>query len=210
MLLVALALAVLPLGIPRVADRLDAVALILSSSAAIVIAAVLVLARRPAMRAAAAGLLYGVADAAIKAVSVGWRGEGSGALLSGWTGLAVITTFAGFLAFQAALQAGDAIAAISLMTALAALVALASGVIGFGESLGSSPGVVLGRLISIGVVLGCVPVLAAAHTEIGESTERHRSWLRAAAALPPGAGLPAGKRGTDGEQHCLQPRAGAR
>jgi len=124
------------------------------------------LARVASLRAIAAGLFYGIADAAIKAVSVEWRIHGSGALLSGWTLLAVVATFGGFATFQAALRADSPVSAISLMNALAALVAVGFGVFAFGESLGRTPTAALIHLLAITLVLGCVPVLARAQQEM--------------------------------------------
>lgn len=170
-LLIAFSLAALPIGFSTAADRLNSGSLIASVVGALSIAVALSALRAPTARAIAAGMFYGVADAAIKAVSVGWRAHGISALVSGWTGLAAVATFAGFLAFQAALASDGAISAISLMNALAALVALGCGLIGFGESLGAHPAAVIGHVIAIAVVLGCVPLLAAAQAEMSEAIE---------------------------------------
>ncbi len=170
-LLIAVSLAALPIGFSTAVDRLHAGALIAAVAGASVLALAISAVRAPVARAIAAGILYGVADAAIKAVSIGWRLHGGSALLSGWTGLAALATFAGFLAFQAALRGDGAISAISLMNAFAALVALACGLLGFGESLGATPAAVIGHVIAIALVLGCVPVLAAAQAEMSDAIE---------------------------------------
>lgn len=170
-LLVAASLASLPIGLSGSSDRVRAMTLIGAVLVVGIVATGLALRRSPTLRAIAAGLFYGVADAAIKAISVRWGSHGVGALLSGWTLLAAGATFAGFLAFQAALRTGSAVPAISLMNAFAALVALACGVFGFGESLGTSPAVVAIHLLAVAVVLGCVPVLARAQAEIAEVAE---------------------------------------
>ena len=171
------------------------------------------LTRRAPLQAIAAGLLYGVADAAIKAVSVSWGTLGSSALLSGWTVLAVLCTFAGFLAFQAALRAGSAITGISLMNCLAALLALCFGLVAFGESLGRSPAASLAHLLAVALVLSCVPVLATAQTEIAETLEP--SDLGAVPAIGPEGGArsawqPSRERAAHREQQSLQPRTHAR
>ena len=170
-LLVATSLAWLPIGLSGSSDRLRPMTLIGAVVVVGIVASSLALRRSPTLRAIAAGLFYGVADAAIKAISVRWGSHGAGALLSGWTLLAAAATFAGFLAFQAALRTGSAVPAISLMNAFAALVALACGVYGFGESLGTSPAAVAMHLVAVAVVLGCVPVLARAQAEIAEVAE---------------------------------------
>jgi enterochelin esterase-like enzyme len=170
-LAMAVGLAVLPIGFSTGTDRLAPNALIATSATVVVAGAVLAAGRRPGLLAVAAGAFYGVADAAIKAVSTDWHVHGAAALWSGWTVLAALATFAGFLAFQAALQSGNAISSISLMNALAALVALACGLIAFGEKLGTSPTALIAHGLAIAVILGCVPVLAAAQMRLAAAAE---------------------------------------
>jgi enterochelin esterase-like enzyme len=170
-LLIAAGLAVLPVGFGTGRDHLNTAAL----SIAVVVGAVAGLAlgagRWSSLRAVAAGAFYGLADAAIKAISLGWSAHGAGALISGWTAVAAVATFGGFLAFQAALREGGAIPAISLMNALTALVALACGGLAFAESLGTDAVAVIAHLVAIAVVLGCVPLLAQAQAEMASVPE---------------------------------------
>lgn len=189
-LLVAAALASLPIALAGSGDRLHATTLIGAVIVVSALAAVLALRPSAATRAIAAGLFYGVADAAIKAISVRWSGHGAEALISGWTVLALAATFAGFLSFQAALRSGSAVPAISLMTAFAALVALACGVFGFGETLGTSPAAVGVHLFAVAVVLGCVPVLARAQLEIADETGELAADREPDALYPVFEGLP--------------------
>ncbi|HEY5429422.1 MAG TPA: hypothetical protein VIK04_09925 [Solirubrobacteraceae bacterium] len=173
-LVIAAGLATLPIGFSTARDHLGADALAICLVVATV--AGIVFARIPAAwsRAIAAGSFYGVADAAIKALSLDWRQHGATALASGWTVMAAAGTFAGFLAFQAALQDDGAVPAISLMNAVAALVALGCGLGAFGESLGTSAGAVAVHVVAIAVVLAGVPVLAGAQATIVEAAdERH-------------------------------------
>jgi hypothetical protein len=172
-LLIAVGLAALPIGFSTGVDHLDAGRLVGGIAVAAVAAAALGRVRTPAARAAAAGIFYGLADAAIKAVSLSWRIHGAASLLSGWALLAVAGTFAGFLCFQAALDTGSAVAGISLMTAATALVALACGLGAFGESLGAGAAASVMHGLAIVVVLAGVPPLAAAHTAIVEAAD-HR------------------------------------
>jgi hypothetical protein len=183
-LVMAAALAVLPIGFSTARDQLDPTSLVLAT--AVGTAAALALARLPAVwaRALAAGLFYGLADAAIKAVSLGWPTQGLRALISGWTVVAAAGTFAGFLAFQSSLRGDRPVASISLMNGLAALAALVCGLVAFGESLGLGPAAATAHLVAIAVVLAGVPVLAAAQTEIAESTEPHRERAPLPEALP--------------------------
>ncbi len=172
-LLIAVGLAALPIGFSTAADHLHAGRLVAVLAVGAVLAAVLGRMRAPVTRAAAAGIFYGLADAAIKAVSLDWHSHGPSSLASGWALVAVAASFAGFLCFQAALQTGAAVPGISLMTAATALVALACGLGAFGESLGAGAGSSVVHGLAIAVVLAGVPVLAAAHTAIGESAD-HR------------------------------------
>jgi enterochelin esterase-like enzyme len=184
--LVAVALAVLPIGLAVHGDRLAGDRLTITSAVVLAAAIGIGAIGTAPMRAIAAGLLYGVADAAIKAVSVGWGAHGAGALLSGWTVLAVLATFAGFLSFQAALRVGRPVPAISLMNCLATLVALVGGVVAFGESLGTGPGAWVLHLLAIALVLACVPVLAAAQAELADSAQQRGSPRALGGAGPRG------------------------
>lgn len=170
-LAMAAGLAVLPLGLPATHERLTGSVLVAASAAGALAALAFAACDRPWARATAAGCFYGVADAAIKAVSLGWSRHGPAALLSPWTAVAAAGTFAGFLCFQAALRGDErAVASISLMNAFAAVVALVCGLAAFGESLGAAAGVRLGHLAAIASVLGCVPVLAAAQSALTRVT----------------------------------------
>lgn len=170
-LLIAASLAALPIGFSTARDHLHTGTLVIAGTAATLAGLALCAVRTAAARAIAAGLFYGLADAAIKAVASGWHSHGSSALVSIWTAVAALGTFAGFLAFQSSLRDGRAVSAISLMTAFAALVALACGVIAFGESLGADAATVIVHLTAIAVVLGCVPILAAAQAQLASVAE---------------------------------------
>jgi hypothetical protein len=97
--------------------------------------------------------------------------------------LALLGTFAGFLAFQAALRAGNAVSAISAMTAVTALTALGFGLAAFGESLGATAPIVFVHLAAISLVLACVPLLAGAQQEIAEADAAPKAPRSAARAL---------------------------
>ena len=75
-LVMAAGLAALPFGFSTAADRLDTGRLIAVLALGAVAGAALARARAPAARAAAAGIFYGLADAAIKAVSLDWHHHG--------------------------------------------------------------------------------------------------------------------------------------
>jgi hypothetical protein len=171
-LIIAASLAVLPIGFSTARDHLHPALLALTASLAVLIGLAISAVRLAPLRAIAAGIFYGVADAAIKAVSVGLHQHGASALVSVWTVVAAVATFGGFLAFQTALRDGGPVGAISLMNAFAALVALACGLLAFGESLGTNLVAVVAHLGAIALVLGCVPVLAGAQAELARVGER--------------------------------------
>ena len=97
---VAVALGALPIGVAGSGDRLHAITLIGAVIVVSALAAVLAAWPPATTRAIAAGLFYGMADAAIKAISVRWSSHGAEALISGWTVLVLAATFAGFLALS--------------------------------------------------------------------------------------------------------------
>jgi hypothetical protein len=125
---------------------------------------------------AAAGLLYGVADVAIK-VLTGKHGVG-GLLGSPWLAVAAIATLGAFFCFQRALQVGRAVPVIALMTAGTYVVSIAAGLAILGEPLGTGAGAAL-RLAAFAVVVACAILLARAQ----------------AALASPALGSPAPQRG---------------
>jgi hypothetical protein len=165
-LVIAACLFSLPLGFSGAHGPLRSGALIGLALLALLAALALGFTPRAGARAIAAGIFYGVADAAIKAEWTVLKAHGAGALPSGWTILAIVSTFAGFLAFQAALRDSHAVNAIALMNAFAALAALMLAVSAFGESLGSSPAATVVHLVAIALVLACVAPLARAQQRL--------------------------------------------
>ena len=160
--LVAVALLVLPIGFAPGHPHLHPGVLIAAALTGGAVAAAVARVSAGAARAVAAGLCYGIADAAIKAAAVGVRAHGIAGLPSGWILLAAVATFGGFLAFQSALRRADAVTAVSLMNALTAVTALGLGLLAFGESLGTSPALDALHVAAIAVVLACVRPLARA------------------------------------------------
>jgi drug/metabolite transporter (DMT)-like permease len=97
------------------------------------------------MLGAAAGILFGVSDVAIKAIT-GLVGDAGllGALLSPWTLVALAASVAAFYASAKGLQDGEAVPVIALTGAAANVAGIAGGIIVFGDPLpGSALGIVL-------------------------------------------------------------------
>ncbi|HET9105034.1 MAG TPA: alpha/beta hydrolase-fold protein [Solirubrobacteraceae bacterium] len=206
--LIALALITLPIGFGASHDHLAGGVLIAGALVLIAVSLGLGRLRSPLTRAVAAGGFYGVADAAIKACALSLHAHGIAGLASGWTLLAGLATFGGFVSFQAALRRGEAVDGIALMNAFTTLGAVVLGWVAFGESLGTSTALTVLHVGALALVLIAVRPLIRGQEALApaEATgtpgahagvpARHpadgevRSPLRAAAAW--GAGLSAG------------------
>jgi len=120
------------------------------------------------MLGCAAGLLFGVSDVSIKAITglVGTHGLLL-ALLTPWTAVALAASVAAFYASAKGLQDGEAVPVIALTGAAANVSGIAGGIIVFGDPLpGSAFGIVLQgiafALVVVAAALTPAPVRAAA------------------------------------------------
>ena len=106
----------------------------------------------------AAGVLFGVSDVAIKALT-GVAGESGvlGLLLSPWLATCVIASVIAFYASARGLQKGQAVPVITLTSAAANVSALAGGIVVFGDPIASDA---LGIVIQ-GIAFALVIVAAA-------------------------------------------------
>ncbi len=110
------------------------------------------------MLGAAAGLLFGVSDVAIKAITGLVGDEGlAAALLSPWTLIAAAASVAAFYASAKGLQEGEAVPVIALTGVAANVTGIAGGIIVFGDPL---PGDALGIVVQ-GLAFALVIVAAA-------------------------------------------------
>ncbi len=108
------------------------------------------------MLGAAAGVLFGVSDVAIKALT-GLPGDGIlGILLSPWMGVAIFGSVIAFYASARGLQDGEAVPVIAATSTAANVSCIAGGIIVFGDPM---PADVLGILVQ---VLAFTMVIAAA------------------------------------------------
>lgn len=106
--------------------------------------------------AAAAGILFGVSDVAIKALTGTVSELGLLQLLSPWTLTAIVASIVAFFASARSLQIGDAVPVIALTSVAANVSAILGGILVFGDPL---PGTALGVIAHLGAF---VLVLAAA------------------------------------------------
>ena len=87
----------------------------------------------------AAGILFGVSDVAIKALTHGVGSDGALGLLSPWMAAAVIASVLAFYASAGGLQKGEAVPVITLTSAAANVTAISGGILVFGDPLAGTP-----------------------------------------------------------------------
>jgi drug/metabolite transporter (DMT)-like permease len=138
--------------------------------------------RRAEALGLAGGVLYGAADAAIKALTGTWSAGGPAAVLrSPWLAVAAVTTAGAFFCFQRGLQLGRAVPVIALMTAGTYLVSILAGVLVFHDPLGHGVLGVPEHALAFAAVVGAAWVLAPAQTGLAASA---RKRLRRRSMLP--------------------------
>jgi hypothetical protein len=107
------------------------------------------------MLGAASGILFGVSDTAIKALTGITGAHGfMGLLLSPWLAVAVVASVVAFFASAKGLQDGDAVPVIAVTGTAANIAGIAGGIIVFGDPMAASPlGVVLQALAFVLVIV---------------------------------------------------------
>jgi drug/metabolite transporter (DMT)-like permease len=150
-------------------------AMIAFESALLVIGTFLVLSRKlgshehhGVMLGTAAGILFGVSDVAIKALT-GAVGNGITGLLSPWLVTAILASVIAFYASARGLQKGEAVPVITLTSAAANVSAISGGILVFGDPMPSDPvGIVLQSfafvLVIVAAALTPAPLRAARAT----------------------------------------------
>ena len=91
------------------------------------------------MLGAAAGILFGVSDIAIKAMSGMLGAHGAMVLLTPWMGVAVIASVVAFYASAKGLQDGEAVPVIAVTGTAANVSGIVGGIIVFGDPLSGNP-----------------------------------------------------------------------
>jgi hypothetical protein len=107
------------------------------------------------MLAAASGILFGVSDTAIKALTGITGAHGFvGLALSPWLGVAILASILAFFASARALQDGEAVPVIAVTGTVANIAGVAGGIVVFGDPMsGSTFGVVLQALAFVLVIV---------------------------------------------------------
>jgi multidrug transporter EmrE-like cation transporter len=119
------------------------------------------------MLGAAAGILFGVSDVAIKALSGMVGAHGFAGLLSPWLLVTVAASIAAFYASAKGLQDGDAVPVIAVTGTAANVAGIVGGIIVFGDPLAGSPVSLIIECLAFAAVLSAAwlmpgPVGAAA------------------------------------------------
>ena len=115
-------------------------------------------ARCGAMMGIAAGLLIGVSDVSIKALTDSVPGDPL-AVLSPWSAIALIASLCALYALARALQIGGAIQVIALSSIAANLAAISGGVLVFGDSIGSDPLSITARVAAFATVIAAAGLI---------------------------------------------------
>jgi hypothetical protein len=109
---------------------------------------------------AAAGVLIGVSDVAIKALAEAVPGD-LGAILSPWTLVAAIAAICAFYAIARSLQLGDPIEVIVISSVAANVAAIVGGVLVFGDPIGSDALAVAARSAAFAAVIAAAALIPA-------------------------------------------------
>jgi hypothetical protein len=105
------------------------------------------------MLGAAAGIMFGVSDISIKAISGLIGSAGISGLLSPWMLICVIASVAGFYACAKSLQDGEPVPVIAVTGTAANMAGIVGGIIVFGDPLSGNPLLLLVELFAFGLVL---------------------------------------------------------
>jgi drug/metabolite transporter (DMT)-like permease len=116
--------------------------------------------RHGVLLGAAAGLLFGVSDIAIKALTGTVPGDAL-ALLSPWTLVAALASIAAFYTSARSLQISEAIPVIALTSVSANASAILGGIIVFGDPIGDGTFEVLARAAAFATVIAATALMPA-------------------------------------------------
>jgi hypothetical protein len=113
------------------------------------------------MLGAAAGILFGVSDIAIKAISGLIGAHGVLGLLSPWTLVTVAASIAAFYASAKGLQDGDAVPVIAVTSTAANVAGIVGGIIVFGDPISANPVSLVIQCLAFALVLGAAWLMPA-------------------------------------------------
>jgi drug/metabolite transporter (DMT)-like permease len=124
--------------------------------------------RHGVLLGAAAGILFGVSDISIKALTGTVPGDFL-SIVSPWTGVAVLASIAAFYASARALQVGEGVSTIAITAVAANASAILGGILVFGDPLGEDAFAIVARacaftLVLVAAALTPAPMRAASRT----------------------------------------------
>jgi hypothetical protein len=105
------------------------------------------------MLGAAAGILFGVSDVAIKAISGLVGAHGVLGLLTPWMLVAIVASIAAFYASAKGLQDGDAVPVIAITGTAANISGIVGGILVFGDPLSGKPLMLVAECFAFALVL---------------------------------------------------------
>ncbi len=121
------------------------------------------------MLGTAAGILFGVSDVAIKAITTSMGTGGGFAVLTPWLVTCVAASVIAFYASARGLQKGEAVPVITLTSAAANVTAISGGIIVFGDPMPGDPiGIVLQSFAFVLVIVAAA--LMPAPLRVGRAT----------------------------------------
>jgi uncharacterized membrane protein len=105
------------------------------------------------MLGAAAGIMFGVSDVAIKAISGLVGSEGIAGLISPWLLVAVCVSVVAFFASAKALQDGEPVAVIAVTGTAASIAGIVGGIIVFGDPMPGNPALLVVQCLAFAFVV---------------------------------------------------------
>jgi len=109
---------------------------------------------------AAAGILFGVSDVSIKALTGTVPGDLL-SIISPWAGVAIVASIAAFYASARALQVGDGVSTIAITTVSANVSAILGGILVFGDPLGEDAFAIVARGCAFTLVIAATALMPA-------------------------------------------------
>jgi len=113
------------------------------------------------MLGAAAGILFGVSDIAIKAISGLIGADGIHGLITPWTLFCLVASVAAFYASAKALQQGEAVPVIAVTGTAANVAGIVGGIIVFGDPLAGNPLLLAVECLAFALVIAAAWIMPA-------------------------------------------------
>ena len=113
------------------------------------------------MLGAASGILFGVSDVAIKAISGLVGSAGVAGLASPWAAVCVVASVAAFYSSAKGLQDGDAVPVIAITGTAANVAGIVGGFIVFGDPLPANPVSLIVQCVAFALVVGAAWLMPA-------------------------------------------------